>query len=462
MHPRFNGGKTVGRESHGKWEPEIESLQSAVNVTRVIVSPLYIGGGLHSNPGHNMLEHVYPVMTSLLRLRAAAEKVQDRQALSALPTEDGDFTFLYYDEPWCCKGDTTRFNRGTRQRNFTATFAGRVVDLLELQSMCPGSGCLVKSAFVGIGHMGMTMVDEDNVMGGARVDRSLWKYRKRILARYGVQAKEDRPILKSTVEPPLVLFIETKRKVTNLHAVATSVASSSNANTLVVRWEGMPFREQLALLQKTAVHVTGVGTGQMNVFFLGQGSVALGLGWRNSYSFKRIHYFDPILTSLDHVSVMYYPSYDISELTGTASVESVTLNVTKATSLILKALDRHATGFEIPVRFNANANEYDRAYEYLSQLSGGLSHMHRTGDRPWHWGDRKSCETNNAEFLLFSKECGWKEWIPQVLARFKIGPAICDPKIGATAMCNSSSELPFRRGLSRRRTSKHAKLNKHA
>ena len=457
LSPRFTGGRTLGLKSHGLWEPEIAPLSAAGNITRVITSPLFIGGGLHRNPGHNMLDCVYPTMVSIFRLRDAAFKSQHHLALSSLPTPAGDFTYLYFDEPWCCKGDKERFNRGTRERNFTETVVGRVLDLLELRKMCPGSGCLVKSAFVGIGHMGMCMVDEQNVMGGARVNRSLWEYRQRVLARYGLsdltnQTKTRLPptmdnasASQARFEPPLVLFIETKRIFTNFRAVAASVENSSSAKTMVVRWEGMSFPEQLALLQKTAVHVTGVGTGQMNVFFLPAGSVALGLGWRNNYSFKRIHYFDPVLTSLDHVSVMYYPSYDESEL-GSPAEKSVTLNVSKSTSLILSALKKYETGFEIPVRLSDNANDYERAYEYLSQLSGGVSHMQRTGDTPWEWRTQK-CLSNNVETLLFTRECGWKQWIPQVLDRYKLGPAICNPEIGATAMC-SAGKHPARNGLS--------------
>lgn len=50
--------------------------------------------------------------------------------------------------------------------------------------------------------------------------------------------------------------------------------------------------------------------------------------------------------------------------------------------IVHEALALHARGFPIPVAPEDNANDYDSAYAELSSLTGGWSHMARTGDRP--------------------------------------------------------------------------------
>jgi len=438
LNNRFHGGLNATKEAHSLWAPRAAPLSLAKDVTRVIDSPVFLGAYLYSNPGHNMLDAVYPSIVSLLRLHAAATSSGAHYVSKALPGINEDFTYLIFDESWYRRQKLThkkilRFHRNTTERDFTRTVAGECMDLEELQQKCPYPGCRLRVLFAGVGHQGMSMVTERNVFGGAQVHRSLFAYRKRILARYRVDSPSYLNVTHRNLERPSVLFIETKRVVTNYREVAASVGTVSNAKTAVVKWDGVSFKEQLELISNTDIHVTGVGTGQMNVFLLPPGAVALGLGWRNDFSYNHIHFFDAILTSLDHVSVLYYPSYGHEELLGT---RSVTLNVSKATGMVMQALDRFREGFNIPVALDENANDYDRAYAYLFELSNGLSHMKRTGDEAWPVPPGGSCVINNPESLLFHKSCGWSKHIPEVLKRYPIGPAECRPPI-AQAMCTS-------------------------
>jgi hypothetical protein len=436
LNNRFHGGLNTTKEAHSLWAPQAAPLLAAKGITRVIESPVFLGAYLYSNPGHNMLDAVYPSLVSLLRLRAAASASGAQHVLEALPEPHENFTYLIYDESWYRRKKILHnqflpYHRNTKEREFVETIAGRCIDLEELTRLCPYPGCRLRTLFAGVGHQGMSMVTERNIFGGAQVYRSLFAYRKRILDRYHVHSPRLLSVAHRESKRPFILFIETKRLVTNYQEVAASVARNSNARTAVIKWDGMSFKEQLELISKTDVHVTGVGTGQMNVFLLPPGAVALGLGWRDDFSYNHIHYFDAILASLDHVSVLYYPSYGPEELEGT---RAVTLNVSKATSMVLAALQRFRKGFNIPIPFEENANDYDRAYSYLFDLSNGLSHMKRTGDEPWPVPLGGSCVINNPESLLFHKSCGWRHHIPEVLERYPIGPAECRPPI-AMAMC---------------------------
>ena len=438
LNNRFQGGLNTTKESHSLWAPQAAPLSLAKEVTRVIDSPVFLGAYLYANPGHNMLDAVYPSIVSLLRLRAAALASGAKHVFEALPDMHEDFTYLIFDESWfrrqkLMNKKVFRFHRNTTERNFAETVAGRCIDLQELQQKCPYPGCRLRVVFAGVGHQGMSMVTERNVFGGAQVHRSLFQYRKRILDRYHVNSPRYQNATYRKHKQPSILFIETKRVVTNYREVAASVGRISNARTAVVKWDGMSFKEQLELISNTDIHVTGVGTGQMNVFLLPPGAVALGLGWRDDFSYNHVHFFDAILTSLDHVSVVYYPSYGPEELQGT---RSVTLNVSKATGMVMQALARFLEGFEIPISLDDNANDYDRAYAYLFELSGGLSHMKRTGDEAWPVPPGGSCVINNPESLLFHKSCGWSEHIPEVLKRYPIGPAECRPPI-MQAMCTN-------------------------
>ena len=94
-----------------------------------------------------------------------------------------------------------------------------------------------------------------------------------------------------------------------------------------------------------------------------RGAVAVCLGWREDRSTHGVHYFDShVLRSLDHVRVVYYPSYSSAERRVPATI---TLEMPKALRVINEALDVHAAGFVVPLPPAANANKFDRAFEAL-------------------------------------------------------------------------------------------------
>ena len=137
-------------------------------MTRVVTSPVYIGADTHSNVAHLMLDSVFPSIISLLRLaHAATAEPSAAGAADGLSLPDavtGAFTFLLYDSP-----RYTNWHRHKNERKWTEQLAGSgVVDLDELAAACPPPGCIVRTSWVGAGHVGLCAVDERNVMGGAR------------------------------------------------------------------------------------------------------------------------------------------------------------------------------------------------------------------------------------------------------------------------------------------------------
>lgn len=429
-HGRFSDGEASGLHGHSRWQPTVVPTAEAAGVALELTVPLYIGADLHRNPGHLMLDCVWPALVALLRLRAGLRRAVGappaphegddpirgrvasptdrwwtggsegggstpsprsvaageartllRELLGALPEPlEAPFAFLIYDRPKCCPG----WHREEWERSWTAKVAGDVYDLDQLGEACGSGGCLLRTVFVGAGHIGLSAVDEDNVMGGAREGRAVWHFRNRVYARHRV--KPDVPAPWPPVHRsmrPQVLLVESKRKVSNLNQVAVEVERKLGARATLIKWEQMRFVDQLHQLREAAVHVSGVGTAQMNAFLLPPGAVAVCLGWHNAKTARRIDYFDShVLHSLDHVRVLYYPSYDSDELARASSMDQVRLNVPKALGVLRSALALQNASFATPVPLELNANEWDRAYRALADISPA-SHMARVGDVDW-------------------------------------------------------------------------------
>ena len=280
--------------------------------------------------------HTHEGKRSAKRTSAAAASL-----LSALPRVDGvgggaagggdgapagggdDFIYLVYESSERAQSIARRVAspRGARLLGggaplladvdavrFVEKVGGRVMFLSELELLCPRPhGCLVRTAFGGVGHTGLSMVDDTNVVGGARVHRSLWRFRSRVLARHRVLVW---PTALPGAEPgahavgasgggfgggggainarsPLVLLVVNKRRF-NLHEIRSAVWNATPTSpglyptptVSVVRWEDVSFVAQLQMLQKASVHVSSVGTGSMNALYLPAGAVCVCLGWR--------------------------------------------------------------------------------------------------------------------------------------------------------------------------------------
>ena len=126
------------------------------------------------------------------------------------------------------------------------------------------------------------------------------------------------------------------------------------------------------------------------------------------------------------VRVLYYPSYDRSELpplppprNADGSAYEVALNVTKAAALVAAALRLHAAGFDVPVPEGANANVFDRAYEELGRRTRGLSHRARTGDDklPIRY-DPRCHSVNSVSAMLWGVlawACPWRPWVRELI-----------------------------------------------
>ena len=81
------------------------------------------------------------------------------------------------------------------------------------------------------GHTGLTMVSEDNRVGGAHFGRSLWHFRARVYGRFKLprlppQLPPGGGVMRGGARPR-VLFVETKRPFNNFEAVQWAVGNST-------------------------------------------------------------------------------------------------------------------------------------------------------------------------------------------------------------------------------------------
>ena len=328
----------------------------------------------------------------------------------------GNFTFLAYDSP-----GYAGWHRGKRERIWAAQMAGRgVVDLPELASICP-QGCIVRTSWVGAGHVGLCAVDQYNGVGGAWDHRALFRWRHRIYHMWKVPAG---PLPLAAGGKPQVILVETKRRVTNLAGLAARINAEGFGSARIIRWENLPFAEQLRAMRGAAVQVSGVGSSQMNQFLLPRGSVAISLGWRDETSRHGVTYFDShILRSMDHARVLYYPSYTRAERS--CGHEAVCLDLAKATALVKQGVEIYKAGFATPLPFDANANKFDRAFTRLVELTKGVALQHRTAD--YAWGVDKppvGCtHLNGVDKLLWSptaRTCMWSSLVPGLAREFDL------------------------------------------
>ena len=444
LHNRFGGGMTTGLSSRSYFSPLPSRPEITAAGAKVMSTPLFIGGDIHGNIGHNMLDCIFPAFATLSRLKAVAKLRNNRHALAAIPAvtdllnddvtsiKGDSIMFLLYDPPQCCPG----WHRGRPERRWLESVAGGgVVDLPELSQQCGGNGCLFQAAWSGIGHTGLSLVDRDNVFGGAREYRALFAYRKRIYGRFGVPLSPGPPpsLLAAPDEknkPLLVVIVQQKRMVTNLPQLANEVMALAKGHTgvlagreviaKVIRWEAYSFVEQLRLLNDVSVQVAGVGTAQMNSYLLPVGSVALCLGWRHDQARTRIEYFDShVLNSLDHVRALYYPSYSSTELVGPSAV---TLDLKKAGGLVISALELAVKGFNVPIPKGANMNNYDKAFAWINDKTNDRAMQARTGDDDFASAAGPRCVANGVATMLWgqlaTKGCPWQPYVREAIEKF--------------------------------------------
>ena len=425
LHNRFRGGAVLGEKSRGLFNPKTAPPAMAAGIRHVVDTALYIGSDLHKNHAHLMLDSVFPAVAALVRLQASLRTSSQSDQFQLPEPVDGNFTFLLLD-PWGGPdGNRPQWHRGQNERAWTSQLAGGhgVVDVAQLAVACP-QGCLLSRAFAGAGHIGLCAVDDKNVIGGSREHRALWMFRMRIYRRWGLPAP---PGPSAAWGLPVVLVIQSKRVVSNLDSFVQSANRLRIAAVRKIRWEDMPFREQLLAIDSAAVMISGVGSAQINQFLLPAQSVAVCLGWWNPSAKDRIHYFDHhVLRSLDHVRALYYPSFDPWEIQGTASTGHVRLNLTKANRLLSKALAIYKSGFKVPVPLDANANRFDRAFEALVARSGGAALMDRTDDRDWRRPPPppRCSNKNGIEELVYGRdtenECSWGHLLPALRRDFDL------------------------------------------
>ena len=130
---------------------------------------------------------------------------------------------------------------------------------------------------------------------------------------------------------------------------------------------------------------------------------------------------------MDHVRVVYYPSYSRVELRG-GSLNSVTLDLPKAVGVVKEALAIYKAGYHTPVPESLNANPYDRFFAALNKATGNLALAMRTDDYDWNGPPPpKACTTyNSVEGLIWGSgkgvttACPWYGPVPQLTREYDL------------------------------------------
>lgn len=480
LHNRFTDAGRYTGSKKSYFAPAVASekeLAQLGRVTRVVEDNLFLAADLHSNIGHNMLDAVFPIYAAGIRIRGAAEaslaglrpkgarRTLAARALAAVPdlSESSSMAtrghMLLYDEPHYLSQGAGRPNngaafkresqrkwahwhRGTEERQWTEAVFGGMSDLPQLVAACP-DGCLLRSLVYGVGHVGLSTVDEHNSMTGTREYRALWHYRQRVH-----KAFSTRPlplIAWREARRHQVTFVSSRRQsektIRGFTAMTEAVKALHGYETTVsiVKWEAMSFAKRAQVLADTTVLVTGVGTASMSAFMLPAGAVIACFGWRESRAKSRIMYYDShILNGLEHVRVLYYPYYEASEILvhgtqrflppGTAEVS---LNVTRAAAFIKSAMDLQVATFQVPVAQDLNSNYYDKAYAELVRRSQGAVHRIRNNELDFENKETAppGCLSNAVDELLWGsrvKECSWGKWVPQLLKDYDLSATAAD------------------------------------
>ena len=125
----------------------------------------------------------------------------------------------------------------------------------QLAAACP-DGCLIRRAFTGVGGVGLCMVDEENVINGARHHRSLWQFRQRVFARFKVRAAPGIGggplswISAARVKEKLIILVQSKRRVTNLPQLKASVEATASPREFEAHFPQPPLVENAAVARR--------------------------------------------------------------------------------------------------------------------------------------------------------------------------------------------------------------------
>ena len=199
--------------------------------------------------------------------------------------------------------------------------------------------------------------------------------REHVRSRFGMPPSPPRSSRTARSDAPLnTIAIDNKRfSDHDRHALSTALEiSGPRIQGAVIRWEGMPFRDQLHTLSNTRIHLSGVGTACVNQPFLPDGAIHINLGACERYPyqnnlfarlFRSEAYTTPIPSYMEQALVaatpyhraLYYP---LDELCNG-------LTTPRLRTLLKEAARLHDSAFPIPVPKGVNLAPTGRVVQAL-------------------------------------------------------------------------------------------------
>ena len=251
----------------------------------------------HSNIVHTMLDMVYPVFVSMVKLGLNTGPEQPLRIVHRLPHDDNSQIWFLH-----LMGDLG------------------VEHIEKMEPTC------FETVIVGGGNQGLISWDSNYAMPGAR-DGALKAYRNMIYSKAKVPFNE-RGTLRANVT--VLLLNQQKRPVQNIQSVPYHIEEvAPYAHVRSTNWESIvsgqalqvsewrehqieyhreiaDFREKLNVLKTSHVIIAGIGTSHLFEFLLLDGSVSINYGTCQNYNKLGTFYDDYLIPGIDWVRGFYY------------------------------------------------------------------------------------------------------------------------------------------------------------
>ena len=336
----------------------------------------------HFNIVHTMLDMVYPVFVSMLKLGLSTEPGEPLRILHRLPHGDNSQSWFLH-----LIGD---------------------LGVEHIEKMDP---TCFETLVVGGGNQGLLSWDSKYAIPGAR-DGALKAYRNMIYSKANVSIAKS---MFGTAEHANVLFLnQHKRPVQNIQHVSDHIKDVvPHAHVQITDWESIvsiedlqgsqwrehqvqhfreiaDFREKLRVLKTTNVLIAGVGTSHLFEFLLLDGSVSINYGTCENYDGIGTFYDDYLIPGIDWVRGLYY------------------VNKTKCKKSSGIELPRHSTQclMKLAMQTVQNPLEPINIEENLSPFGKSISIVAQLYPKAWRSLRSPQCKMTDVASILLHNTTG--------------------------------------------------------
>eukprot|EP00730_Choanoeca_flexa_P008697 TRINITY_DN12524_c0_g4_i10.p1 TRINITY_DN12524_c0_g4~~TRINITY_DN12524_c0_g4_i10.p1 ORF type:complete len:955 (+),score=276.38 TRINITY_DN12524_c0_g4_i10:123-2987(+) len=331
-----------GKYGHG-WSPtqrvydDIEKLKASI--TKPVID--YKGYGLYfhtmwaSNVGHGLWDGLYPAFISLIRFN---RHLKPLRLMPSLPEDDGRV---------CAPPANTK---GCQCREIIKKFGRRGMLRLKDMDRLVQSGHVLhfEKVIVGSNHMAQRILQADLTLPGAREYDSVSLYRKQMFWAHDVPLPPYRP--KRPKSELSAIVIDNRRYSKEEKAMFETAIEQLGKEGLKVEYinykDFFPFAEQLKLLARTDIYISGPGTGMMLQPFMADGSVMINLqDIFKRYGMAHVSAEEEYVTeSTSYMRGLYYDSH----------IRMDGLQLQEFLRVTREAFELVHAGFDMPVKPRSN------------------------------------------------------------------------------------------------------------